>query len=657
VKRGLFLCLCILVLHVLAYGQSLPAPNAITDPAKLESVSKLGFQQIALEKFFMTRALEGASWSPDGKQVAFSTNISGRLNIWTIPAGGGWPTQLSISDQRQISPLWSPDGKWIAVLSDYDGDEMWDIFLISPQTGDTVNFTLSRNIQEMDPAWSPDSKRLAYTVRPKEKAAAEIDATDLLTKSTVHVTRNTPEDRSNAAPIWSKDGTRLAWTVNYANEKRSDVCMADLSPLKTECLTSNTGDQKYSAVAWSPDGTSILITSNAANGFDNVALLDVTTRKIDWITQDKWEMSAGGFSPDGKRVVYSANVDGETGLYAYDLATKQTTRLDAGGGVNSVSEFPVPFSPDGSHLLYVHDSATQPRSLWSYDLETGKSTQLTKALMGGVHPEQLVEPQLVHFSSKDGKYTISAQVYMPYSLTRNGKFPAIVYVHGGPADQSKPDFVPLLQYFANQGYIIIAPNYRGSSGYGKDFQDADRMDAGGAELQDVVDAAEFIKKSGYVDPKKLIIMGRSYGGYLTMMGVTKFPDLWAAGVPIVPFVNWFTEYQNEDATLQASDREFMGDPVKNKELWTDRSPFFFLDKVKAPLSILAGGNDPRCPKTESQQVADTIRKRGGIAQLKIYENEGHAFSRIENILDAYRRVSDFLKTYVPSPGCGCTVFE
>jgi WD40 repeat protein len=215
------------------------------------------------------------------------------------------------------------------------------------QTGDTINFTLSRNIQEMDPAWSPDSKRLAYTVRPKEKAAAEIDVTDLLTKSTAHVTRNTPEDRSNAVPVWSKDGKRLAWTVNYANEKRSDICVADVSSLKTECLTTNTGDQKYSAVAWSPDGSKLLITSNAANGFDNVALLDAATKNIEWITQDKWEMTAGGFSPDGKRVVYSANLDGETGLYSYDLSTKKTTRLDVGGGVNSVSELPAPFAPDG----------------------------------------------------------------------------------------------------------------------------------------------------------------------------------------------------------------------------------------------------------------------------------------------------------------------
>ena len=656
-KRGLAITVGFLFAISLAGAQTLAAPQAITDPAKLESATKADFQQIPLEKLFLTRQLSGASWSPDGKQVAFSTNISGRLNLWTIPAGGGWPMQLSVSDQRQVSPVWSPDGKWIAVLSDYDGDEMWDIFLVSPRTGETVNFTLSRNTQEMDPAWSPDGKRLAYSVRPKETPAAEIDVTDVTTKQTIHVTHNTPADRSNAMPIWSKDGKRIAWTVPYADEKRYDVCVADLAPLKTDCLTANTGSQKYIASAWSPDGSKLLITSNAGNGSDNIALLDVPTKKIEWLTQDKWEMAAGGFSPDGKRVVYTANVDGEAGLYIYDLASKKNTKVDTGVGVNSASEASLPFSPDGSHILYSHDGATQPHSLWSYDVGTGKAAQRTFALMGGVPSDVLVQPTLVHYPSKDGKFTISAWVYMPYSLTRNGKFPAIVYVHGGPVGQSQPDFSPLLQYLANQGYIIIAPNYRGSSGYGLDFQSANHMDAGGAELQDVVDAAEFIKKSGYVDSKKLVLMGRSYGGYLTMMGVTKFPDLWAAGVPIVPFVNWFTATQNEDPTLQASDHAFMGDGVKNKALWTDRSPYFFLDRVKAPLSILAGGNDPRCPKSEAQQAADTIRKHGGKVQLKTYENEGHMFSRIENILDAYRRVSDFLKTYVPSPGCGCSVFE
>jgi dipeptidyl aminopeptidase/acylaminoacyl peptidase len=146
-----------------------------------------------------------------------------------------------------------------------------------------------------------------------------------------------------------------------------------------------------------------------------------------------------------------------------------------------------------------------------------------------------------------------------------------------------------------------------------------------------------------------------------MMAVTKAPEMWAAAVPIVPFVNWFTEFQNEDPQLQESDRLFMGDPVKDKGLWTDRSPINFIHQVKAPILLLAGGNDPRCPKTEAQQVADAIKKQGGTAQLKIYDNEGHGFARVENQIDAYQRVSDFLKVHVPSPGCGksgpCSIYE
>src|SRR5205814_3444772 len=133
-------------------------------------------------------------------------------------------------------------------------------------------------------------------------------------------------------------------------------------------------------------------------------------------------------------------------------------------------------------------------------------------------------------------------------------------------------------------------------------------------------------QSGYIDSKKLVVMGGSYGGYMTMMAVTKAPEIWAAGVPIVPFVNWFTEVEHEDPVLQQSDLATMGDPVKNKTLWEDRSPINFVDRIQAPLLLLAGGNDPRCPKSEAQQVADAIKKRNGIVEFKIYENEGHGFA-------------------------------
>src|SRR3989442_1535692 len=257
-------------------------------------------------------------------------------------------------------------------------------------------------------------------------------------------------------------------------------------------------------------------------------------------------------------------------------------------------------------------------------LRQKKSTGLsgTNGRSRAVNWEDMVEPYLVHYPSRDGKWTISAFVYAPYNLPRNGQHPAIVYVHGGPAAQTVNSFNRFVQYVANQGYIVIAPNYRGSTGYGKDFQQANLFDMGGGDLQDVIAAADWIKQTGYVDPKKLILMGGSYGGYMTMMGVTKAPEVWAAGVPIVPFVNFFTEIENEDPVLQQSDMATMGDPVKTKALYQDRSPIFFASQIKAPLFLLAGGHDPRRPKTESQQVVDAIKKRGRVVDDKVYENEG-----------------------------------
>jgi dipeptidyl aminopeptidase/acylaminoacyl peptidase len=290
-------------------------------------------------------------------------------------------------------------------------------------------------------------------------------------------------------------------------------------------------------------------------------------------------------------------------------------------------------------------------------MATGKSQQVTHSLMAGVRSEDMVEPYLVHYPSRDGKWTISAFVYVPYNAPRNGQHAAIVYVHGGPTSQTHNSFNRFIQYVVNKGYFVIAPNYRGSTGYGKEFQNANLFDMGGGDLQDVLAAADWMKQTGYPDPKKLILMGGSYGGYMTMMGVTKAPDVWAAGVPIVPFVNWFTEIQNEDPVLQQSDLATMGDPEKNKALYEDRSPINFIDQVKAPLLLLAGGHDPRCPKSETQQVVDAIKKRGGVIESKVYENEGHGFAKVENQIDAYKRVADFLQAHVPPAECGCSLNE
>jgi dipeptidyl aminopeptidase/acylaminoacyl peptidase len=632
-------------------------PVVITDPAQLAAKQRLDIQPLTIDKLYMTRTIGDSTWSPDGKQVAFIANISGRNNIWVVDSDGGWPTQLTVSNQRQVNPAWSPNGRWIAYASDYDGNEQWDIFLVSPKNGQIINLTNTADISEEGPVWSPDGDTLAYAVKPKESASYEINLIDIGSKKITQLTSHTPKELGNFAPIWSKDGKHIVFTQSNATGKDANIFIAAISGGKPVNLTphDNAGEHNFFASDISPDGKTVLITSNSGNGYNNVGLLDIASKKISWLTNDKWEINAGKFAPDGKRVTWTSNIDGNQDIFFYDLLSHQSRALPVAKGINDLAGSESPFTRDGGRLLFFHNGPNAPNDLWVYDFANQKARQITNSLVAGIRGDDMVEPFLVHYPSKDGKWQISAFVYVPYNAERNRQNAAIVYIHGGPTAQTLNGFSKNIQYLVNQGYFVIAPNYRGSSGYGKEFEDANRFDMGGGDLEDVITAAVWIKKTGFIDPKKVAVMGGSYGGYLTMMAVTKAPDLWAAGVPIVPFVNWFTEVENEDPALREYDLATMGDPIKDKARYQERSPIYFVDQIKAPLLLLAGGNDPRCPHTEAEQVASAIKKRKGVVELKIYENEGHGFAKVENQIDAYTRVAEFLKKYTPPAKCGCNL--
>src|SRR5215475_8244995 len=259
------------------FSQTLAAPKAITDPRQISSKPNAQFEprSLTIEKLYMTRQVGRPTWSPDGKRIAFISNMSGRNNIWLVPAEGGFPTQLTVSDQRQSGITWSPDGKWIAYQSDYDGDEQWDIFLVSPATGKVVNLTGTREIAEMGPVWSPDSRYLAYEVKAKDSGAVEIDVYDMVMREVKHLTSGTPQDKGNYGPIWSKDGKSIVYTQEQAKGTDSNIFIADVATGKSTLLTPHEGEQKFSANDISPDAKHILITSNAANGYENVGLFDI----------------------------------------------------------------------------------------------------------------------------------------------------------------------------------------------------------------------------------------------------------------------------------------------------------------------------------------------------------------------------------------------
>src|SRR5436305_5736007 len=313
-----------------AYASAQP----LTDPKQIISkVLKREVQPFSIEKLYTTRFIGGTSWSPDSKTVAFVTNIAGRNNIWVVPSGGGWPSQLTISDQRQIDPVWSPNGKWIAFSSDHDGDEQWDLLLVSPLTGEMVNLTNTPDVAEEGAAWSPDSRYIAYMSKPRKSSTFEIEVMDVLTKRFRPLTKDTSKELGNFNPLWSRDGKWIAYTQIHATGKDSNIFVADAMSGKATLFTPHSDEHTYQATAFSPDGKYLLITSNAT-GYENAGLLEIASKKIEWLTNQKWEIASGSFSPDGRQVTWTANVDGNTDVFVYDIGTKQTSWLPLPTGVN-----------------------------------------------------------------------------------------------------------------------------------------------------------------------------------------------------------------------------------------------------------------------------------------------------------------------------------
>jgi dipeptidyl aminopeptidase/acylaminoacyl peptidase len=425
----------------------------------------------------------------------------------------------------------------------------------------------------------------------------------------------------------------------------SDVYSIDVATGKTKNLTSHTGLKNYYTTSVAPDGKTLLVTSNEKGGYQNVALMDIATRKLTWVTDIKWEASAGEFSPDGKVFTYVVNEDGRTDAYLANRTNGDAQKIAVPDGLNYFPGNPVSFSPRGDRLLVSHQSSTSPTDLWIYELPARRPSQLTFSAIESLRATPLPQAQIVHYKTFDGK-TISALLWIPFNLTRDARTPALVLPHGGPTGQMVDYWNPDVTAFVSRGYVVIAPNVRGSTGYGFEFQKANYKDLGGGDLHDEVFARRFLINTGYVDPKKVGITGGSYGGFMTLMALGKAPELWAAGAELYGIIDWLTMLKHSDPLLQEYEKSLLGDPEKDRSVYEAASPIKFIHGVRAPLLVLQGENDPRVPKEEAQQVVDLLKADGKIVEVHYYPAEGHGFAKRENQIDAITRTVAWFERYL-----------
>lgn len=622
-----------------ALAQPVPGPpRPLTDPVRLVSPTDPGAKPVSLDALAASNLVgRQAAWSADGRAILYTDARGGPPNVWRQPLAGGPAVQQTDAPGPKFAFRLAPDGGHVIWQADVGGREISDLFLAPLDRSKPVaNITATPDINETSPIFSPNGQTLAFAARQADKPSDNLVVMDLASRTRRELTAE-PISGVHWVPAgFSRDGRALIANRYDFSLTFAETFVVDPSTGSKRQLTP-TGRYGFASDI-SPDGRLVAVTLENDAGARKAALVEVVTGKAILLDHGPWEQRTAVFSPDGTSLLVVTNEDGREVVTLYDVATHKGRRLPLPAGLNAPPGYLLTtpsFSPDGRKVLFPHSDGSTPLDFWVYDLATRKAVRQTK--LTSLSSAKLPRTEIVHYASGDGT-VISALLWMPFNLKRNGKAPAILYAHGGPTGQQMDQFDRFAAALASRGFIVLSPNFRGSTGYGQAFLNANRLDLGGGDLDDLVAGASFLKASGYADAKKIGVMGGSYGGYMTLMALGKKPEVFAAGVDMFGIVNWRTMWERGAPQNRRYQETLVGDPNVQPEVYDRASPLSYLDKVRAPLLVLQGENDPRVPAGESRQVIEVLRARGQVVEGHFYPEEGHGFAKPENQRDALRRL-------------------
>ncbi|WP_409300908.1 S9 family peptidase [Peribacillus sp. SCS-155] len=592
----------------------------------------LTFSKPDVEYFFQTFGIQTFAVSPDESQLVFSTNFSGKYNLWAMDLPNVFPYPLTFENQSISELVYDKNGKFIVAVMDKDGDENGQIYALPPQGGQMKPVRFADNTKQMIPLLSEDGKRLYYTSNKEDSMFLKGYCYDLETeeeKVIVHGQKG-PTFLTGKSP----DEKKFLYLRTFANT----YSLAYVLDGEEEILLTPSAEPQHtvSGAVFVSESEIYLIT-NFEEDLSYLAKFDLQTRTFERVQAIEGEdFSALVYDKSTNALYISSQKGVRDHLFKYSIAKGSIETIEIPTSV--VEYFKV---SESGNVYLLGRTATRPFNI--YKRENGEWSTLTNFGVPGVKEEELVQPEVLTYPSFDG-LSIEALFFKAKEENSNGH--VILWPHGGPQAAERESFRSLFQFLVHRGYSIFAPNFRGSTGYGLKFTKMIEAEWGHAPRLDNVEGLEYLIKEGYADRDKILLMGGSFGGYMALLLHGRHPDYFKAVVDIFGPSNLFSFIESVPEHWKPMMKQWVGDPVENKDKLEEDSPITYLDTMTKPMLVIQGATDPRVVKAESDQIVKALKEKGREVEYLVLEDEGHGFSKKENEIRVYRKVLEFLDSHI-----------
>lgn len=597
-------------------------------------------KKYSIEQFMDNISVYGSSFSPDEKKILFTSNESGVYNAFEIVLDKESKSQLTKREETTRAISYFPEDERILLASDEGGNEIYHIYL-RDEDGEIKDITPYEGARASFAGWSRDEKSFFFSCNKRDSKYMDLYEMPLKNMEPELIYKNTKG--YNIGPV-SNDKNLIALTKTITNTK-NEMYLHNRESGETEKISDFEGDASFNPVDFSNNQKFLYYITDADSDFKYLSRMNLETGETEKIFEADWDVMYAHHSYNEKYRVIGINEDAQTVVKVFNTETGEEVDFPEFKDKNITS---VNISKSEEKIAFYASSSKTPSNLYVYDFNDKNHKQLTETLNPEINPDDLVAGEVVRYESFDG-VEIPSILYKPHQASKKNPAPSLVWVHGGPGGQSRLGYSATIQYLVNHGYSVIAVNNRGSSGYGKEFYKMDDRKHGDADLKDCIYAKNYLAEEAWTDTSQVGIIGGSYGGYMVVAALAFEPYEFEVGVDIFGVTNWLRTLKSIPSWWEAQREALykeLGHPEKDSAYLHKISPLFHAEKIRKPLMVLQGANDPRVLKVESDEIVEKVKSNDVPVEYVVFEDEGHGFSKKENEIEAYGKILDFLDEYL-----------